>query len=559
MQTNCHHTNQGKIYSFTTDFTEGSFERTFVNKLSSIVANVRNSSSSEVDIFRFNYLLDQVSCKSPFNKVSNNPVTRSRLSIEKTLGCNTHCSTINSSTSWDLPDTRRFLERARRIVHRILGDFSFDAYSNSAFSSGASTSNPTGLCSSFYKYASLQYGGVEVTPRAYSRLLALIENTPTMKRSLLKAAFNGIDPIKIVSGDKFKTVPKNSRIDRTILIQPNGNNILQKAIGTTIRNKLKVVGVDLRDQSINQELARVGSLRCSHATIDLSSASDTLNARIVWELLPNDWYSELESLRCSTGTNPETGETVSWSMFSAMGNAFTFELESLIFYAVSKAACDELGSYVGRINVFGDDIIVPNSCATNVCERLSLCGFIINTDKTYITGRFRESCGAHWYAGICVKPFYIRTGLTTIEQIIRLANQLRKWSSDDSVCDPRLYKLWEYVASFVPKRLHGGFDLESSLSLVSYSRRKVRECLSIVTSCYTVEGEAILAATMQNWSLSHDSDYPGWYRDISEKETIGDQLSKTNESRYNIVELDYSNNTSPPIWVILLPNKVVMA
>lgn len=542
----------------------GSIERNFVNRLSSIVKDAcGRESSSEIDNFRLQYLLKEIQTKSLHGRNTNDEETRDNLAIEKTLASNDHCRIYNESASFG-PSDKSILARARHIVASILGKFSFGCYEDSAFSSGASTTQKRGLSGAFAKYGALEHGYLEVTPRAASRLYALIDNTPTLRRMYIKRLLStGEDPIRIVDRDVVKTVPKNSETSRTILIQPAGMNILQKAIGKCIRRKLKAAGIDLSNQSVNQLLARVGSLRRSHATIDLSSASDTVNARIVWELLPPDWYRELEALRCDYGhildSDGNVKSIVKWEMFSAMGNAFTFELESLIFYAIAVATAESQGSYVGRISVYGDDIIVPNSIAQLVCENLTSCGFKVNTKKTHIDGWFRESCGAHWYRGVCVKPFYIRDDLTRLDSIMRLANQLRKWSSDGYVCDPRFYKLWKYVADHVPAILWGGWDLDSSHSLVTADRPRKR--LLPVTAKAQLGGEGALAAsfqaydatsTLHSFTFTAVGDSPG----LSDLDSLGNvDFVKTNEDRFYIRRnRPYGRYTSPPTWEIPFPS-----
>lgn len=531
----------------------GSIEREFVNRLSSIVNTVSAKKySNDIDTFRLQYLLSEISTKSPFGRNSNDLKTRTELAISKTLASNDHCRRFNENPLPLTVGDGSILVRARHIIATILGKFNYGVYEQAAFSGGASTTHKFGRSNPFAKYGSLEYGCIEVTPRAYTRLLALIDNTPCMKRAYLAHKFNtGKEPIVQVDCDVVKTVPKNSVTDRTILIQPAGNNILQKAIGNVIRRKLKAFGVDLRDQSINQELARVGSLRGSHATIDLSSASDTVNYRIVWELLPPDWFRELEALRCTHGNVPGH-ESVEWQMFSAMGNAFTFELESLIFYAIAVATAESKGSYIGRINVYGDDIIVPNSIAKQVCENLVSCGFIVNDKKTHIDGFFRESCGAHWYRGIDVKPFYIRTDLTKLDSIMRLANQLRQWSSDGIVCDPRFANLWKYLSGFVPTLLWGGWDLESSHSLVT--NHQPRKRLVPVTACAQIGGEGALAASFQAFSFSNTlhSKSQFFFEEFEEFSDLScDNWVKTYEDLYYIRRnRSYGRYTSPPTWVL---------
>jgi hypothetical protein len=99
-----------------------------------------------------------------------------------------------------------------------------------------------------------------------------------------------------------------------------------------------------------------------------------------------------------------------------MGNGFTFELESLIFFAIASCSCD-----AGIVSVYGDDIIVPSQYATDVMKNLEMCGFSLNWDKSFIDGPFRESCGGDYFEGFDIRPVYV-TGLLSIKELYRLHN-----------------------------------------------------------------------------------------------------------------------------------------
>jgi hypothetical protein len=171
-------------------------------------------------------------------------------------------------------------------------------------------------------------------------------------------------PVKLVKGNSIITVPKNYKTDRTIAKEPCMNIYIQKGIGRCIRKRLKRVGIDLDDQKRNQEGARIGSLDGSLATIDLSMASDTVALELVSFLLPNDWWWALEQCRSPVGVLP-SGELVAYQKISSMGNGFTFELESLLFWAIcQQVACSNINETDCRILVYGDDIVVPTDQAT---------------------------------------------------------------------------------------------------------------------------------------------------------------------------------------------------
>jgi len=198
-------------------------------------------------------------------------------------------------------------------------------------------------------------------------------------------------------------VPKSAKTHRLIAIEPRANSFLQKGVGGYFRSRLKRVGINLDDQGPNQRGAKRAFLD-GLATIDLKAASDTVALELVYELLPVDWALLLDDLR-SKSVETMDGSTVTLEKFSSMGNGFTFELESLIFWAISRSVVDAL-SPGGEVLVYGDDIICPSACAKDLINVLAFIGFEVNVQKTYISGAFYESCGEHFFQGKEVTPIY---------------------------------------------------------------------------------------------------------------------------------------------------------
>lgn len=83
-------------------------------------------------------------------------------------------------------------------------------------------------------------------------------------------------PKEVVRGSEFFTVPKNAKAFRGCCKEPTLNVFGQLGIGSYLSRRLRLFGVDLRDQSRNQAQARLAYERRG-ATIDLSSASDLLS------------------------------------------------------------------------------------------------------------------------------------------------------------------------------------------------------------------------------------------------------------------------------------------
>lgn len=220
-----------------------------------------------------------------------------------------------------------------------------------------------------------------------------------------------------VSYGKLSFVPKNSKTDRPICVEPVLNALFQKGVGSYLKRRLRRAGVDLFEQARNQRLAGLGSKGGLLATIDLKSASDTVSIGLVSTLLPLPWLEFLSKGR--TGHVTHKGTIRRLEKFSSMGNGYTFELESLIFFGLMHGVVEhsrqtgEIGSSeTPVIGVYGDDLIIP-TCCYNLAERvLSYCGFDVNPKKSFCYGPFRESCGADYLFGREIRPFYLRKQLS---------------------------------------------------------------------------------------------------------------------------------------------------
>lgn len=252
---------------------------------------------------------------------------------------------------------------------------------------------------------------------------------------------------RVVRGGRLLTVPKNAKTDRVICAEPTGNIFLQKGVGSFIRKRLLRVGVDLDDQEINQDLARCAE-RDGLATIDLKAASDTISKGLVRELVPPAWYVFLDALR--SPSVEVAGEWFQLEKFSSMGNGFTFELESLIFWALTISLC-ELRGYQGRVSVYGDDIIAPVECVPELQGLFAFVGFTMNMEKTHFASRFRESCGKHYFAGCDVTPLYQKELPETDVESVTLANRLLYHAFDRGggvVLDRTLHNAWDVIRRY---------------------------------------------------------------------------------------------------------------
>lgn len=349
-----------------------------------------------------------------------------------------------------------FVAFSRDIIQGILGDVVPEEALIGSFSGGASTSRNRTSSHPAGKYL----GQADVTSSAYEIFEDFLDDIPGWDIMGANVVFN------VVPGNVMFTVPKKTDIDRCACKEPDINMWLQKGVGAYIRKCLRKTGINLNDQSINRSLARKGSFDQSLATLDLSSASDSVSRELVALLLPVNWFTILDSIR-SRVTNIN-GEEHRNEMFSSMGNGFTFELESLLFYTLARATAYFRG-IPGVISVYGDDIIAPTPLYHDLVWVLKYFGFSVNPDKSWHEGPFRESCGGHYIDGRDITPFYIKEPIRTLPQLIDVANKLRKWAEieDLSVLDPSVEPIWVWLKSLVPQCLWGGTDLSFRYQLVS--------------------------------------------------------------------------------------------
>lgn len=361
-------------------------------------------------------------------------------SEERCKELNTNGYTLRAGSEISQFDCVTLMNRARRKIEYIIGtEPDEDAIRElCSYSGGASVKHRRTQSHQYYKFAE--------TPHVTLNALEL------WRRWTKDTLYETLHPtVEIATNANGFFVPKSSKTDRFINIEPHGNMFLQKGIGSYIRRALRKVNINLNDQTINQQHAYTGSVDGSLATIDLSAASDSISLRLVRDLLPWDWYVLL--LEARSEICKIDGECYELEKISSMGNGFTFELESMIFYALSSAVVELYGT-TSTVSVYGDDIIVPSDCATKLRDLLYFVGFETNSSKSFWDGEFRESCGKHYYRGVDVTPFYVKESLSTNQQICLFANNLRKWAAGTGdICDPRAKRAYGKIRKSLPKFL----------------------------------------------------------------------------------------------------------
>jgi hypothetical protein len=321
-------------------------------------------------------------------------------------------------------DVASVLHTAQRIIANILGSPSKSRlFNRSRWSPGATSTLSRHRARVDRKMISLP---ISVTRRALPHFREELHADLHWCFALLGVFPEGAfcfmpNVFEVTQENRIVTVPKNAKTDRVIAAEPTANIFLQKGVGSYIRYRLRSFGVDLDDQGINQCMAQ-NAVHYGYATIDLSMASDTVALELVYDLLPVDWALLLDDLRSPSGKAPD-GSIIKYEKFSSMGNGYTFELESLIFYALSQA-CITSHDLKCPPFVYGDDILIPSECFPLFEKVLAHCGFSVNPEKTHVSGSFFESCGKHFFGGVDVTPVYQKEVPVDLPDWIRLGNRL---------------------------------------------------------------------------------------------------------------------------------------
>jgi hypothetical protein len=350
---------------------------------------------------------------------------------------------------------------ARSWIKYVLGDLNLpDIWDLCDFGPGASIGVHGNATNSARKLLAKKWS---VTPSAFYYTRTAMKNDVHIVEGLMGSddtPFFSLDPeafnkafesrVDVIDHNKIVFVPKTATVSRTIAVEPLLNGYVQKGIDLFMRKRLKRVGIDLTDQTRNRDLAFIGSrdsnLTDPYCTIDLSSASDSISIELCRNLLPPDWFDFLNSLRSKRYSL--AGKSYQYEKFTSMGNGFCFPLETLIFASICEVSA-RLSHTKADYSVYGDDIIVRSSLLPDVLRLLKVFGFVINTNKTCVSGPFRESCGADWFEGEDVRPISLDYAFDTVECIFKFSNMSRSKGHISMI----LYEGLQYLQSLIPKEL----------------------------------------------------------------------------------------------------------
>lgn len=248
-------------------------------------------------------------------------------------------------------------------------------------------------------------------------------------------------PVRVI------TVPKTLKTPRIIAIEPTHMQFVQQGLLEAIVSSIEKDDIsswliNFSSQIPNQQLARIGSVGLKLATLDLSEASDRVSNQLVRGLLANHPHlaAGVDACRSRKADVPGHG-VIRLAKFASMGSALCFPFESMVFSIIVFLGIErvlnrhlsrsDVKSFRGQVRIYGDDIIVPVRFVSSVIGVLEDFGFRVNTNKSFWTGKFRESCGKDYYDGHDVTVTKVRTMIPTkrkhvpeIVSTVSLRNQL---------------------------------------------------------------------------------------------------------------------------------------
>jgi len=234
-------------------------------------------------------------------------------------------------------------------------------------------------------------------------------------------------------------VPK--KFDSLRAITPNTTigNFRSKGLGVMIERRLRRARYDIRRlQQRHGVLARRASVRGDLVTCDQSLASDNITCLLTGTILPPEWYEQLILGRIGLIQLPN-GQIVETETIGMMGVGWTFPLQTLIFLSLLKAIDRVFYRGGSIISAYGDDLIYSKRLHRYVEEIFPQLGLIINREKTFSDGKFRESCGYDFFAGVDVRPFQPKTETAphvpriTYEAVLykTINGLLRRWAHEE--------------------------------------------------------------------------------------------------------------------------------
>lgn len=330
-------------------------------------------------------------------------------------GSTRYDETIDSANAFE------YLNLAPIVAKELVGDFTITDYPfRPRHSSGATAEVGRSDADKWHKNRQFRVDSEVITYLKYR-----LSRTDTDWRDWFYTPYKGLDRTSILV-----CVPKKLNKNRTISKEPSTLQFLQqdvfRALDDYFHENLSDY-VDLHDQSKSRALAQKGSYDGSYATLDLSSASDSVTVALLQFLLGGLQIEyplmATRSNECYVSATGYQGQSVVLNKYAGMGNGTTFPVEVIAFLvccgtAVRIATGRKMRA--GDALVYGDDIIIRDDCADVLVDVLEFFGFSVAEHKSFskrtdgVRHRFRESCGIECLDGEDVTPLRLPRRLVSL-------------------------------------------------------------------------------------------------------------------------------------------------
>lgn len=221
-----------------------------------------------------------------------------------------------------------------------------------------------------------------------------------------------VKPVDVLAVNRSAQVPKTWNKERLIFVEEEARLNLQQALRRWLEDAI-TQSSPKRIDFVDQNFQRSSLSRTGVSSIDLSAASDTIGAALVWNSF-RDFPLLRKLLFAGRARHHANG---AHRCFSTMGNATTFPVMSLILSCVIAIVEREFitewreatGTWISLRTgtVFGDDMVVDSMIMPRVLAFLQHLGLKPNAKKTYSGVTFKESCGLDLYKGHDCTPLRV--------------------------------------------------------------------------------------------------------------------------------------------------------
>lgn len=296
---------------------------------------------------------------------------------------------------------------------------------------------------------------------------------------------------------RVSSVVKNATTPRIIAMEPTYNMYVQLGIMDMMVEEFRRDDnarnlIRFESQEPNQLMARSASRDGRLATLDMKEASDRVSNQLAIATFDNFSYlgKAVQASRSRRADVPGHG-VIRLAKFASMGSGLTFPVESmvfctLVFLGIERALKRPLTQLdvthlYGSVRVYGDDIIVPVEFVESVIHTLEAFGALVNRNKSFWTGKFRESCGGDYYDGYNVgivrlkhDPIESHRDGSAVASFVSFRNQLYElggWDQTVAWLDKRAKRVlkyypyvkkdspaigrWHHDGRFTVHRMHG--------------------------------------------------------------------------------------------------------